>query len=517
MPVSEGRYHTDIDKTWKRFRVGGLLLLLALPRLLRMAHPQVWIEDESYLNGAFMLARGFQPYRDFPLPHFPALEALMAAIFLVAPVTVRTAEAVTQLAAFCGSVLVFAVGRRLGGFAVGTLAALVFATSALVFRYHVFEREVFVVVPVLGAMLVAMRPAAAARAARDGIAVGALMFVALAIKLTAAAACAALLAYLLLDGRQRTAARAAMTALLLLVVTTIACAARFGRDFIVQVFVFRAVHATFPSLGVKLDELRYSMDISLALGAGGIVLIVWSGDVRRWIAPLLQLLSGFAFLVLINPTFWAHTGIELLPWLSLTSGFLLTGAIHAFGTSRRTPAIACVAASLLLLAFVTPIRNLNWQAGDESVYGFGYRDRSELERIGAFVRAHSASDALVATPPIIAFIANRREVVPYREIAGEVDEIADIVRKDGYRAALTSRSLRGRSFWDSVEASRERTMPILHDALASRRLAVVINDSPDDLMPVRFIDEPNDRLEGYGYQLATVSTHYDVWTATRGG
>ena len=77
-----------------------------------------------------MLSRGFLPYRDFPLPHFPALELLLAALLRFAAPTVRTAEIVTQTAAFLGSVCVFALGRRLRDALTGAFAATIFATSA---------------------------------------------------------------------------------------------------------------------------------------------------------------------------------------------------------------------------------------------------------------------------------------------------------------------------------------------------------------------------------------------------
>src|SRR5262249_18328703 len=221
----------------------------------RIAYPQVWIEDESYLNSAFLLARGFLPYRDFPLPHFPTLEGFLASIFLVAPISIRTAECVTQVAAFLGSGLVFAIGRRLGGTVTGTSAAVIFATSALLFRYHLFEREVFVVVPVLGAALIAARPVAGAAATRAALAAGLLMFTALTIKLTAIAALVALALQLRFDGRRRSAAIVICTALGLLIASAIALAMAFGTSFIVQVFVFRAVHAAFPSLAIKLEEM----------------------------------------------------------------------------------------------------------------------------------------------------------------------------------------------------------------------------------------------------------------------
>ena len=506
--------------------IAALLLLLAVPRLARIAYPQVWIEDESYLNGAFLLARGFLPYRDFPLPHLPLLEMLLASIFQIAPIAIGTAEIFTQTAAFGASVLVFFAGRRLGDTLTGASAALVFATSGLLFRYHLFEREVFVVVPVLAAFLIALPREHERDSTRRAVVVGVLMFAALAVKLTAIAALVALALQLHLAGRRRFALATVVTTMGLLALAMIVLAARFRTDFIVQVFVFRAVHAAFPSLGVKVDELRYSMDVSFAFGVAGAALILLRRDFRAWAGPLLQLASGAIVLVFLNPTYWAHTGIELLPWLSLAAGYLVSAFLRSMAprrgrrSSARPPSraltFACAGAAVLLLLFVSPIRNLNWEAGDGSVDGFGYRDRRELETLGEFVRAHASSDELVATPPIIAFIANRREVVPYAEIGGEIQELTAIVARDGYAAALSNESLRRRSFWESVEASRDRTTPLLEEALSAQRVAVLVNDSADDLMPILITNVPAESLQRDGYQLATVTPHYEAWIKGEG-
>src|SRR6185312_8586003 len=145
-------------------------------------------------------------------------------------------------------------------------------------------------------------------AARRSIAIGVLLFVALTIKLTAIAALVAVGLQLWLQDRERgagiaesAAARAIGTALGLLAALTIALTAAFGNDFIVQVFLFRAVHAAFPSLAVKLTEMRLTMDASLACGAAGAALILWSRRTRAWRGPLLQLAAGFVVLVLFNP------------------------------------------------------------------------------------------------------------------------------------------------------------------------------------------------------------------------
>ncbi|HEX3703293.1 MAG TPA: hypothetical protein VHU82_08190, partial [Vicinamibacterales bacterium] len=252
----------------------------------------------------------------------------------------------------------------------------------------------------------------------------------------------------------------------------------------------------------------------------GVALILWMRRWHAWMGPLLQIAAGFIVLVLFNPTYWAHTGIELLPWLSLAGGFLMASLMRAVrpggnvaGRARVAPAktYSCAIGAVALLVFVAPLPNLNWEAGDGSVNGFGYRDRSEIEAVAAYVRTHTDANAPVATPPIIAFAADRRELVPYPEIAGTVDELTDAVRRRGYLATLGDADLRHDSFWESVEASRARIAPQILNAVIAHRVSAVIGDSPADLMPVQFVNVPQAALEANGYQLASAFAHYDVW------
>ncbi len=497
-----------------------LAIALAVPRIVRLLYPQVWIEDESYLNGAFLLSRGVAPYRGFPLPHLPVFEGLLAAVLLVAPAAIRTAETVTALMAYAGSWLVFGIGRRIAGPLAGACAALLFATSGLLFRYHLFEREVFLIVPVMAAVLLVMRARTATASDADTgstarvAGAGVLLALAMAIKLTAFASLAGVVAWLVIDGRRRAAARVAAVALGLIAAASLLLSAAFGRAFLIQVFVFRAAHASFPSLLVKIDEMRYTTDISLALGLAAIVFLAWTRAVRTFAAPLALVAAGVLFLVILNPTYWAHTGIELLPWLALIGGGLVAALLA--DARARGAAIACAAGALALLLTIVPFDNLNWRVGDtDTPYGFGYRDRAEIAAAAAYVAAHAPGDARVATPPLIAFAANRRELVPYAEVAGEMDELDELVRTRGWRAALTDGRLRSRTFWDSVEASRDRMAPAVAAALRARDVAVVINDSPADLMPVPLIDLSQDTLESSGYQLGTVTPNYELWVPRR--
>ncbi len=489
-----------------------------------MAWPQVWIEDESYLNGAFMLATGHAPYTSFALPHFPLLEAALAVLLKVFPASIRTAETFTQLAAFAASLFIWRIGRRLGGAWCGEAAALVFAVSPLVFRYHVFEREVFLIVPVLAATWLALQPVPDPRAAhRRAHIEGLLLALALAIKLTALSYAAALFLFLVIARRRREAVVFAVTVVALMGLAAGLCLAIFGMPFFVQVVLFRLVHAGFHSLTGQFGEFLHSVDIAFASGIVGLTGVVRTGRARRWMLPLLHLGFGVLLLVVLNPTFWAHDSIELLPWLALFAGVLVADVAAAWGwtggegeTPSRATAVVMLGVAVALLVFVTPIRHEGWGPGASSAYGFGYRDRSEIDRVAAFVRARTRPGELVAVPPIIAFQANRPEVVVYPELAGTMMQLEQEAAAHGWVQTWRQSAIGRRMFWDEVAASRDAWLPRLAGAIQRHTAGAVINFSPDDLFPIPLIDVPDATLRQYGYVPGLTTTHYEVWIPGNG-
>ena len=62
-----------------RTEIGAaLLIILAIPRLVRLLYPAIWVEDDFYLEAAWLVSAGMRPYLDFVHPHFPLLEYLSA-------------------------------------------------------------------------------------------------------------------------------------------------------------------------------------------------------------------------------------------------------------------------------------------------------------------------------------------------------------------------------------------------------------------------------------------------------
>jgi hypothetical protein len=130
-----------------------LLAALALPRIIRMLYPAIWVEDDCYLESAFAIASGLRPYLDFVHPQTPVLEWLAAAYIKLVGASHFKMELLNESAIWLASVLTFVLGTRAVGRTAAVWASLLLATSSLVFRYHVWAREIFVAALVLGAAL----------------------------------------------------------------------------------------------------------------------------------------------------------------------------------------------------------------------------------------------------------------------------------------------------------------------------------------------------------------------------
>ena len=489
-----------------------VVLALATPRVLRMLYGGVLSEDTGYLNCALLLQQGFRSYVEVPLINFPLLEQLLALVFHVFSASILTAEAVTQLAAFTVSLLVWRIGVRLGGPVCGAVAALLLAGSALVFRYHVFEREYFVDVAVLGASWLSLIEAeSAAPSAPRCVAVGALLFIALSFKLTAVGASAAVVLYLAWPARQpRAAAIAGGVAGGLLVLSTLAHYLVYGDPFLVDVFLFRLVRAPLHSWAEKLGRLLAGVDVSVALGLAGLAWTALTRPGRNWVLPVLQLVTTSIFVIVLNPTVWPHYLLELLPWLTLMAGNLLAAASRSLRRldRRRTGTVIVLVglgcALLTLAAFGTKSRR-SW------TYGFGGMSRDEIGGLVAYVRAHSAAAQKVAVPSLVAFGANRNEAIPYAEITGTLLELQHRVAAVGYRATYFERMhLPDRYFWKEVASARQAMMPGVRTAVVRRAIPVVIELRGG--APVAYYDFTPAELRHSGYAPSFATEHCVVWT-----
>ena len=93
----------------------GLSVVLALPRIARIIYPEVWVEDDFYLESAYLVSVGMRPYLDFVHPHMPALEWVAGGYLRMVGASHLSLEILNETAIYATSLLTYALGAARGG------------------------------------------------------------------------------------------------------------------------------------------------------------------------------------------------------------------------------------------------------------------------------------------------------------------------------------------------------------------------------------------------------------------
>ena len=142
--------------------------MLLIPRIVRMLYPEIWVEDDFYLESAWLVSVGMRPYLDFVQPHMPLLEWIAAGYLKLFGASYLSIEFLNEAAIFATSLLTYALARRVAGRPAAICASILYAYSSLVFRYHAYERESFIApLLILGAIVTLDEAMPALRQAAD--------------------------------------------------------------------------------------------------------------------------------------------------------------------------------------------------------------------------------------------------------------------------------------------------------------------------------------------------------------
>jgi hypothetical protein len=494
----------------------ALAIALMVPRVLRLIYPEIWVEDDFYLESAWLVAAGMRPYVDFVHPHLPLLEWLAGAYIRVFGACHFSLEFLNEAAIYVTSLLTFAVARRAAGRPAAVASAILYAFSSLVFRYHVYERECFVAPIVMGATIIAIdgAPAAAREIAWLAIALAA----ACAIKLTAVIPAALLIGYVALVRRDLARALGAGVGIAALVGALSAfCYWRYGFDFIFQTFIFHFMKGRDTTGAIATYPVRI-LDVMAPLFVLGVIAAAARREIPRALGLVLAMVAAeYAFFGILSPTAWGHNYLEALPFIAIVAGIGLLrmwSALAAVVTEEAAaPAqwsqlIGGATFILLCLAWLTPLVNENWLRG--SVYGFGFVPRSEVASLARVIdRATAPGDEIIA-PSFVCFAANRTELIRYPETYGVFREGEAEYARDGFWRA---REHLGRAdFFRLIEQTAHFWTEPIGQAIAARKVKIVINDSPIQMLPL--VHVPSAILSAHGYRPALETEHYVVWVRT---
>ncbi len=491
----------------------ALALVLLAPRLLRMLYPEVWIEDDFYLESAWLVSQGMRPYLDFVHPHLPLLEWVAAAYLRIFGASHLRIELLNDAAIYVSSLLTFTLARRVASRPTAIVAAILHAFSSLVFRYHVYERECFVAPLVIWAALVALDDEIAAP--RQAVILAAIFFAASAIKLTAVIPFAVILIFLVIVRRRIVEAIA--SGVLFTAVLAIFSAIlywRYGFAFIYQVYIFHFLKGRDTTANVALYPAMI-LDVLAPLFILGCGRIVAERRVPLALALVLGLVAAdYLFFGVLSPTAWGHNYLEAIPFVAIVAAL---GAMRLFDAARdliiaeaprRGQFIWLGGGAILIivcLAWLTPLVNENWLHG--SVYGFGFVPRDEIERLGAAVRDASGADDEVIAPSFVCFEANRRELIRFPETYGVYREGMAALEREGFFAAR--RRLGRADFFQLIESTAHFWTDEMKAAIDSGKVKVVVNDSPVQLLPL--VSVPEGLLVKDGFRPIETTEHYVVW------
>ena len=491
-----------------------LVVVLLVPRVVRMFYPEVWVEDDFYLESAWLVSVGMRPYLDFVHPHMPLLEWIAAGYLKLFGASYLSIEILNEAAIFATSLLTYPLARRVAGRPTAICASILYAYSSLIFRYHAYERESFVApLLVLGAIVTLDDTMPAMRQA---VLLALIFFAACAIKLTAVIAFPVMLIFMAYPQAKDwgTQAKACATGAIVFMLALGAFSALlyrlYGDEFIFQTFVFHFLKGH-DTAGDIATYPRMILDLLVPLFVLGCWRVFANRIFNRGVILVLAIVAAeYAFYGVLSPTAWGHNYLEPLPFIAIIAGVGATALIDASRTpSNRWPLLAGAAALILIsVIWIAPIVNENWLHG--SVYGFGFVPRAEISQVAAALRAASKPDDDVIAPSFLCFEANRRELIRYPETYGVYREGKAEYERDGFFAAR--QHLGSADFFQLISDTRHYWTDQMRAAIAGGKVSAVISDSPIQLLPLVLV--PDDFLSANGFRPTLATDHFTLWTRT---
>ncbi len=474
-----------------------------------MLYPEVWVEDDFYLESAWLVSVGMRPYLDFVQPHMPLLEWIAAAYLKLFGASYLSIEILNEAAIFATSILTYALARRIAGRPAAIAASILYAYSSLVFRYHAYERESFIApLMVLGAIVTLDDTMPALRQAAL---LAAIFFVACAIKLTAVIPFVVMLVFIAVAYRRIAGAVASGAIFALALAAFSAILYRlYGDEFIFQTFVFHFLKgrdtagdiASYPSL---------ILDLLVPLFVLGCWRIFAERILSRGVILVLAIVAAeYAFYGVLSPTAWGHNYLEPLPFIAIVAAFGAIALVHASRNASQHWQLLAGGAALVAISliWIAPLINENWLHG--AVYGFGFVPRAEISQLADALRAASKPGDDVIAPSFVCFEAGRRELIRYPETYGVYREAKAEYDRDGFFAAR--RHLGAADFFQLISDTRHFWTDQMRDAIASGKVSAVISDSPIQLYPLVLV--PEDVLSSNGFRPIMTTDHFTLWSRT---
>lgn len=501
---------SHVQKSWMAW--AAAVALATVPRVLRIVYPEVWIEDAKYLYHAYALSIGQQPYIDGIYAHPPTFEGILAMLYRLTGVSYRVAEIFSAFIMALSALLLYNLCRRIMGRWVALAACAAFSCAPLLFRYHVYEREVFTVFLATAAFWV---QTAYSKSPKSAFFTGSLAGMAVALKISAVF----YLPPLLLVFLMRHSVRQAIICLGAFVVvgcgTWIFIFSYFGWTAYFQNILFHFVKGGTPDFyKIVTNYFIPGLNVILVSGSGGLLLGALVDRRELLSAAALLLVEFVFFFTIISETVFPHNMIDLLLPLALGTGYglgaLTTKMITKEGRWKRV--IIVVGSGLLFIPF----------GALKTEYlssGWGYLPRVELERAAAFLKQHVPPDVPISAPQYLAAEAQRIKIIDDRELKGPYLWMIKTLKEKGFEGLKQHKAVEswGRLVVKTIPLWQHRVDQAIRDRMAG---AAVWDSLFPEWRPYYIIDIEREKntsfLSAAGYSIRYQSGPFIIWLPNPG-
>jgi hypothetical protein len=482
-------------------------LIAALPRLIRLIYPYAWFEDAAYIYHGFALQAGLRPFQDILFVHPPAFEGLLSLLYRVFGTTYRVPEILSALVMTGTALLVFDSVRRLLSAGSALFASAVFSGSALLARYHIYEREVYT-----AGLAVLVIWLLVSRRERPGlyVGIGILCGIGFAIKFSGIFIPAAVIIYLLADKKRPAALTVAAGFIAVGGGVWAYYFIKYGSPAFYQLILFHFVKGVNVPLLTRLRE-TFVLDLNyvLPLGAAGVILTAGRRPHRALLLPFILFAEFTIYFLFFSSTLWAHNMIDLLFPLAVGAGYAFWRVKGMIVERRWPPGPVLLIAGLFGIFTILGSFDLK-----HNYQGWGYLSRRQVAEVAALIRANTPENMPVYAPQYLANEARRLRIVDYEELLGPYRWMLETLKSEGIRGLSKSRAFG--TWLEAVGKTAYLWRPDVDKALVEGSVSVAVWDSDFPEWNINYeIDVIREQRSGLmsrsGYVVVYDRDPYKVW------
>ncbi len=438
----------------------------------------------------------------------PTIEYLLSGLYSIFGISYRTAEVFSAIIMIFSTLLLFDIARRTLGKQIGLFVIAIFSCSSLLFRYHIFEREIFTLaISILVLWFIVSRKLEILNAIIIGIIAG----FGFTIKFSGLFVVPAIIVYLLIERKYREA----LFAILSFVITSSVIYGlfflKYGESVYEQVFLFHFFKGYDFSAGVRFfDTFIRDLNYLWVLGFSGIFLsVLYPGRILVFAFVIFVVYA--VFFLFISSTCWPHNMIDLLLPLSLGSGVSLC-FIHRFISEPKKNALPFIFIIICLAVFI-----LFGSLNPRYYQGFGYIPRKEVAEVAKFIRGHTSAGMPVHASHYIASEAQRLKFIDYEELIGP-QRLMIAIRRN--QISGVDRLMKTNDWYGLIE----KTLPLwrneLNQAFVDKRISCAVWDKkfPEWSLMYnidRYLENKMNFFSNAGYQIMYNTDYYTIWLVHR--